>query len=271
MDNISDETLMAYADEALPPAEMRRMAALIAREPGLAARLQPFVVTRTALPRIFSDAQLGPIPKRLLDTVLSAPIGTQKRLPRTSGVVETLRRLLFPETMSFGRTLALCGAVLAIAGAGWIAGNATLRNSGSHELIANVDDKSFARGALATALETALMRQQVAAADGSIIMPVVTFRNADGQFCRQFEISGTSTTALGGYACRNSSGQWQVGFQGMGPRLAAVTDPTDNVPADGAPNAELSAAIDNIISGDALDLSGESVLISNGWKRQAQD
>ncbi len=270
MDNFSDETLMAYADEALPPAEMRRMAALIARDTGLSARLQPYVVTRTALPRIFSDAQLGPIPRRLLDTVMSAPIGTQQQSSRTSSVFENLRNFLLPET-SFGRTLALCGTVIAIAGAGWIVSNVGLRNGGSHELIANVDDKPLARGALATALETALMRQQVAAADGSIIMPVVTFRNADGQFCRQFEISGTGTTALGGYACRNSSGQWQVGFQGMGPRMATAADPTSNVPADGAPNAELSAAIDNIIMGDALDLSGESVLIGNGWKRQVQD
>ena len=53
MDNISDEVLMAFADGALSETEHARVAARVAADPGLEARLQPFAVTRTALPALF--------------------------------------------------------------------------------------------------------------------------------------------------------------------------------------------------------------------------
>lgn len=275
MDKITDETLMAYADEVLPPAEMRRIAALVARDPHLAARLTPFAVTRTALPKIFSDAQLGPIPSRLLDTVMKAPIGVRKQSPKqspkASGFLTSWRDILFPETLSFGRTMALCGAVLAVAGAGWIASRIIFQGDKAHQLIAVVDGKTLAHGALANALETAPMLQQIAGADGETATPVVTFQSADGRLCRQFEATRSGTDVFSGYACRDDAGQWQIGFHGPGPSLSPGGATETIRPADRQPHPELDAAIDNIIAGDALDVERERALIANGWKRNTHD
>jgi surface antigen len=271
VENIPDETLMAYADDALPPEEMRRISALVTRDSALAVRLQPYVVTRTALPQIFSDTHLGPIPNRLLDTVMKAPIGVRKQSPKASGFLTGLRDILFPETLSFGRTVALCGTVLAVAGAGWIASRVVLQNDASHELIASVDGRTFARGALASALETAPMLQQVAGAGGLTATPVVTFQSADGRLCRQFEATRSSTDVFSGYACRDDGGQWQVGFQGPGPSLSHDGGTETIRPADRQPHPELDAAIDSIIAGDALDVARERALIENGWKRNTHD
>ena len=272
MDNISDETLMAYADEVLPPAEMRRIAALVARDTELAARLKPFAVTRTALTQIFSDAQLGPVPRRLLDTVMQAPIGVSNKRPdKASGVVESLRSFLFPETLSFGRALALCGTVLAIAGAGWMTTHVGQPSEATQDLLAIEDGKTLARGVLARALETAPMLQQVAAAGGQTATPVVTFKSADGRLCRQFEAARSTTDVITGYACRDDAGQWQVGFHGPGPSLAHDNAEDAIRPADRQPDPDLDAEIRNVISGDALDDESERAFIANGWKRNAQD
>ena len=267
MENIPDETLMAYADDALPLDQMRRISALVARDPALAARLQPYVVTRSALPQIFSDTQLGPIPSRLLDTVMKAPIGVRKQSAKATGFLTSWRDILFPETLSFGRTVALCGSILAVAGAGWIASRIVYQSNASHELIAAVDGKTLARGALASALETAPMLQQVAGAGGETATPVVTFQSADGRLCRQFEGTRSNSDVISGYACRDDAGQWQVGFQGPGPSLSNDGATQTIRPAERQPHPELDAAIDNIIAGDALDPARESALISNGWKR----
>jgi 17 kDa outer membrane surface antigen len=269
VDRISDETLMAYADEALSPAEMRQMAELVARDAALAARLVPFVVTRTALPQIFSDVHLGPIPSRLLDTVMSAPIGQSSRSQAPGSILSGLRNLLFPETLSFGRALALCGTVLAIAGAGWMMSRAGQPGE-RHDLLALEDGKTFARGVLARALETAPMLQQVAAAGGTTATPVVTFKDANGQLCRQFEASRSETDVFSGYACRDSAGEWQVGFHGNGASFSSANGSADVIrPADRQSNPELDAAIDAIISGDALDAQSEGAFIANGWKSGA--
>ena len=271
MENIPDETLMAYADDALPPDQMRRISALVTRDSALAARLQPYIVTRTALPQIFSDTQLGPIPNRLLDTVMKAPIGVRKQSAIASGFLTSWREILFPDTLSFGRTMALCGTVLAVAGAGWIASRIVFQSNASHELIAAVDGKTLARGALASALETAPMLQQVAGAGGQTATPVVTFQSADGRLCRQFEATRSSTDVFSGDACRDDAGEWQVGFHGIGPSLSRGGATEAIRPADRQPHPELDAAIDNIIAGDALDVARERALIANGWKRNTHN
>ncbi len=276
MDKISDEILMAYADDALQPAEMRQIAALVARDPSLASRLEPFVVTHSALPQIFSDAQLGPIPSRLLDTVMSAPIGVSKRPAKSAGIVDSLKAILFPDTLSFARTFALCGTVLAVAGAGWIASRAGLQNPTAQQLIAIEDGKPVARGVLARVLETAPMLQNVASAEGQSATPVVTFRNANGSICRQFAAAQSKTDTLSGYACRDDAGQWQVGFYVTGqnsadPNLAQENAAEAIMPAGRESNPDLDAAIENVISGDAMDGEKERALIANGWKPNAPE
>ena len=119
MQNMSDEMLMAYADDALSNAERRQVEAAIAVNPQLRRRLEPFVVTRSTLPEVFSEALTSPLPGRLLKTVMTAPMPkpTARASEQVAGsVLARVRAFLIPEVPSFGNAVALAAIVVAFAG-----------------------------------------------------------------------------------------------------------------------------------------------------------
>lgn len=75
---------------------------------------------------------------------------------------------------------------------------------------------------------------------------VLTFRNADGQLCRQFMIEGAGATS-DALACANSSGGWQVEAYG---RRAAPAGEMKLAGGDAAP--AVVAAVDAMIDSDVL-------------------
>lgn len=75
---------------------------------------------------------------------------------------------------------------------------------------------------------------------------VLTFRNADGQLCRQFMIEGAGATS-DALACADSSGGWQVEAYG---RRAAPAGEMKLAGGDAAP--AVVAAVDAMIDSDVL-------------------
>src|SRR5262249_9185250 len=63
--NLSDETLMAYADGQLTLAEVARIERLLASDPGLRARFGVFRTTGRELASLFDDHLNAPLPSRL--------------------------------------------------------------------------------------------------------------------------------------------------------------------------------------------------------------
>jgi anti-sigma factor RsiW len=63
--NLSDETLMAYADGQLKTAEMARIERLLAADPELRARLEVFRATGRDLASLFDGHLNAPLPPRL--------------------------------------------------------------------------------------------------------------------------------------------------------------------------------------------------------------
>src|SRR5271169_5844680 len=64
--NITDELLMAYADEELSAEERAQVEAAIAREPRLAERIAQHRTLRQTLQRSFDGVLTEPVPERLL-------------------------------------------------------------------------------------------------------------------------------------------------------------------------------------------------------------
>src|SRR5215470_8608416 len=62
--NLSDESLMAYADGQLQPAEMVRIERLLAADPALRARLKVFHTTGRNLASLFDGHLNAPLPPR---------------------------------------------------------------------------------------------------------------------------------------------------------------------------------------------------------------
>lgn len=273
LEKISDETLMAYADGALDAAAAHRVENALLHDAQLQSRLAPFIVTRDALPELFSEALTSPVPDRLVDAVLSAPIGRQsQRAAETSlwaSLNAHLRDLLFPQTPGFASGFALAAGVLAIAGAGWIAGQFAASRTGgpANAAIALNGDVPFAAGALHAALEGSASNAPVE--EGSLkATPVLTFRDTAGHFCRQYTVTRSGEAPISGFACRTDQGRWSIAFHAPSGQGTAEAQ-EGYVPAGREEPAALEAAIDKSIAGDVMGKDDESRLIAQGWAKQA--
>lgn len=293
MERLPDELLMAYADGALDEAEMQRVAAILEANPAEQARLSPYVVTRDVLAGMFCEALTSPVPDRLIGTVLSTPVGTQASQTSQSregqigsralgpSLMDRIRDLLLPEFPNFASAAALAATVAVIAGAGWLAGHASLpatspQGLGSDGVVALDGDTVFASGALRTALDTIPSNNPYE--QGLVkVTPVLTFRDEDDRICRQYTLTRAAKAAYAGYACRTPDGRWSVAFHAAEPAdLAAKSASSESnasvkssegefAPAGAPEFAALEGAIDRSIQGDALSGKDEAKLIADGW------
>lgn len=272
--DLSDEILMAYADDALPAPERRRVETALAHDPKLVDRLEPFILTRSALPEIFSEALTSPMPDRLVKTVMTAPMPplsrTASRAVSGTSVLARLRAFLVPEFPSFGTAVALAAVVAAIAGAGWLAGRSITPAAGpttsKGEAVAVNENAAYAEGLLAEALETKSIAQ--AAVSGTQSAEIKnTFFDKSGRVCREYGVSQAQREATVGFACRTGEGRWQIGFHSSIAN-ATAPDASANTPAgESSSLAGLDAAIDAVKSGDVLGETEDAALIANRWKR----
>lgn len=108
-----------------------------------------------------------------------------------------------------------------------------------------------ARGELAQTLDHRL------AADDGPIRVGLSFRSNDGRYCRTFQ---SARDRLAGLACRDEK-LWQV-------RTLTTWAPaaTDYRTAGSETPPEILAAVDALISGDALDLAAEKDARLQGWR-----
>lgn len=282
MEKLPEEVLMAYADGALDEAEMRRVEAVLAADPAEQARLSPYEVTRDVLAGMFCEALTSPVPDRLISTVLSTPVGIRAHGAQSAGpsFMSRVREFLFPETPSFASAFALGAAVFLIAGAGWLAGHASLPATSPQSVIALDGDAMYADGALRAALDTT--PSSSAFEQGLFkVTPVLTFRDEGDHLCRQYALARAGSAPYAGYACRTQDGRWGIAFHAVTPHApanhkaqtgnGAKQSQDDGFTPAGAPEfAALEGAIDRSIKGDALSGADEALLISNGWNEKGQ-
>ena len=279
MDSISDEVLMAFADGALPRAEHDKIAARIAGEPHLQARLQPFEVTRVALPELFNDVFAGPIPEHIMKTVLHAPIATATRLsPKSSSdgliarALEAIGETLFPSGLRLPQSLALTALVVSAGAAGWIATHSNIPASAPHSGAADlalIDSTMVANGTFAAALENVHSLAFGTKLQNGQAAPVLTFVAKDGRFCRQYEMVSATGKNFAGFACRQSNGTWGIQMHTEVAKNSADPAAGPHESADGGGVPAIEAAIDKICDGGRLETAEETKAIANGWTRPA--
>jgi len=191
-----------------------------------------------------------------------------------------VRELLFPDTPSFASAFALGTAVFLIAGAGWLAGHASLPATSPQSVIALDGDAVYADGALRVALDTT---PSASAFEQGLfkVTPVLTFRDDGDHLCRQYALARAGSAPYAGYACRTQDGRWSIAFHAMTPQgpvdhkaqanNGATQSQDGGFTPAGAPEfAALEGAIDRSIKGDALSGADEALLISNGWNDKGQ-
>jgi hypothetical protein len=220
------ERLIAYVDGELVGAEAARFEAEMGADPALAAEVARHRTLAAKVGGAYAPVLDEPVPPQLL--AVAAAANDRGRA----------RPMLMPWA---GIAAALVVGVLA--------GRIAWPGQGP---LATHDGALVARGRLAAALSTQL------AADPGPVKLSVSFKTADGRYCRTFQ---SPADRLAGLACHDD-GRWvarTVTAWTPAPAAAYRTAGSDTPP-------EVLASVDALISGAPLDAAAERAARDKGWR-----
>jgi len=230
----SDDTLMAYADGELDPAERAAIEQAMRTDPDVAAAVARHRALRADVANAFAGILDEPVPARLQPAAPApAPVLS------LDAAREQRRRWSWPEWGALAATLVV----------GVLAGRMV---PGGGPAIAGNGNQVVAQGALASALD----RQIGGGKADSAVKVGVSFAARDGHYCRGF-VMGASA----GLACREG-GQWKI------PVLAETAPEAAGGyrQAGSALPAAVLDAIDARIADKPLDAAGEEAARARGWR-----
>jgi anti-sigma factor RsiW len=268
---IPDETLMAYADDELEPAQRAEVDAALAADPQLAARVEQHRALRRKLNAAFDPILMETVPNTLVAAVHTSPATTPGAMPERGATITDLRRVRAARAAEAKEAAASArragtphrpwtwfewGAMAASIAAGAVIAHLMLRTPDTSR-IGTQGGQLVAQGDLADALSVQLAGEQPADAAVQI---GVSFRSKSGDTCRTFTMK--EAHVLGGLACREGNA-WRVQVLADAP---AVTDAGDYRPAAASMPAAVLSAVEEQISGEPLDAGGEAAARSRGWQ-----
>jgi len=239
MTQISEEDLMALADGQLDGARLHEVAAAVAGDPALTAKVERLRQGTAALRGAFAGQLDLETPERLR-AILERPAGANV-------VAFKPRRVQAPVWAA-----AAAAACLVIGfGVGRLNGGALFEMRGDHALVAASD----LRGAL---------ENSASGAGVGDVRIALTFPQANGGYCRVFRVDRGEAPATAGLACKGGD-DWAVVALGEASRGGAHGG-MEQAAAD-IPEAVLQAAADRQ-GGDALDANAEAAALKAHWHRR---
>ncbi len=236
--NITDETLAAYADGELERVEAAQVAAAVAADPALTAKIEAH---RTLKARL--AAHYAPLAEQAVPPDLAALLsGAQDKDEHNSG-----------EVISFAAARQKRGLVSVLRRWGPIAGPALAASLVLAVLQPwnGARPAGYAGPALAAALDSQLVATQPADAKTRILL---SFERAGGGLCRAWR-GGTE----GGIACRDDTG-WKIEQQ------FALGESAGGEFRQAGSETDLLAAAQDLAAGGALDADAEKAAKDRGWK-----
>lgn len=117
--------------------------------------------------------------------------------------------------------------------------------------------------AFQTAMNRSASGATVALNDAETLTPILSFEANDGRFCREFAVKGHAAGNQG-IACKSGS-QWKV--EALVNGGASLPSNSEIRTAGGVDGAALDAEYNRLGAGDPIDKSKETLLISEGWKK----
>lgn len=224
----SDERLIAYVDGELAAEDRARFEARMAADPVLARQVAQHRALAQQVNAAFAPVLEEPVPPQL---VAAASVANDRGRPRPARI---------------GPWAAVAASLVV----GLLAGRVAWPPSAS---VVEEGGALTAHGALAQALDAQL------AAEPGVVKVDLTFRTADGRYCRTFE---SAADHLAGLACRNDGhwsartvSAWAPAGSAAGYRTAGSETPP-----------EVLAAVDGLIAGQPLDASAERAARDRRWK-----
>lgn len=262
MSRFSDETLMAYADGALPPAEAAEVAAALESDAEARAIVESFRNTATLARAAFADVTAEPVPDALARTVLGteAPTASVTYFPPMRKARPPLWRTMLPLAASVVLVLGLAAALFLRQPPGVLQGSVmALGPVPSGAVLAEILE-TRARG-------TPVALRERDGQGTEHLMIVATLRDRNGRICREIEaLDKTMQARLAGIACRDpASRMWIV----EGTARIAASSPSggsDFVPSGADEKDALDGLLSILGATKALPPEEEQRLIVQGWR-----
>ena len=237
----SDEDLMRASDGELSTEDMARLEIASATDPALAARRAQF----SALRRLACEAFPAVVDQS--DAELSRLISRADARTHATSWPDWLKRAFAPRRVAVWGTAAACFV------AGLMFGQWTGPSS-STAGFALTQGRLIADAELVRVLDDRLAAQ---AADNDGRSVGLTFRDADGRWCRTFL---STRESVAGLTCREDDG-WAL------EALAGTVAPRSELRTAASETPDLIlAAVDTRIAGDVLDASEEARARDGGWR-----
>ncbi len=262
MSRFTDETLMAYADGALPQAEAAEVAAALESDSEARALVENFRRTADLSRAAFRDIVAEPVPDVLVRTVLGSKT-------HTASVTEFVPARK-PRTSNWRSALPLAASVLLVVGltAALLlrpmppASPAQMFSLGPVPPTTQLSELLEKRASGAPA---ALRGREAQGAEH--LMVVATFRDRKARICREVEMLDRNMQAqLAGVACRDPArGTWIV----EGTARIAASPPSggsDFVPSGAEEKDALEGLLGVLGATKALPTEEEQRLIAEGWR-----
>jgi hypothetical protein len=225
--SIPDETLMAFADGALAPAEAERVAAALEADPALAERVALLADGRRIAAGAFRDVLAEPVPARLLAAAGAAAPAVVVAAPANDNRARGWRITALAAAASL-----LVGAFLGT----------------------RLPLDTPAPGA------PLLPPRLVAALDGASgpgVTVTATHLVEDGQYCRRFAMA-EAEGALLGLACREPAG-WRL-------RVAVSRGAGGAFQPASGEDPVIAEVLERLGAGPALDAAAEAQARQRGWR-----
>lgn len=212
--DISDETLMAFADGELPDAEMERIGMLVEEDEALAMRLQDFVESRDILLKTYGPIAKEPVPEHLVRFVMSGGAQGGKPAPRVAqpSSVGASASPVVDQSRWFQTPLAAALAGLVVGGLGVFM---TIEGQRSDVGPSRFATMAAADAAIVQALRStpdgrrAEWKDTVSGRSGEVRLQA-THRVVGNTFCRRFEVLDKSAShAFAGIGCRRDDA-WRI-------------------------------------------------------------
>ncbi len=240
--SIDDLTLMAFVDGELSSAERETVEAAMAADPTLRARAEALRMARAAARDAFP---IAPDPRDAALAALIAGPAMQTSVSLAERLRGWISGVSMPQAAAWGGLAAAC----------FVAGMAV-------GVFGPADSGGFAldrQGAIADAGLVKVLDQRAAAdgpdSEGRAVG--LTFRAADGRWCRSFQ---SAADGVAGLACRQDN-RWRA--EAVVPFAASTSE--IRTASSATPPAVL-AAVDALIGGETLDAADEKDAIRNRWR-----
>lgn len=240
---ITDEMLMAYADGELDAAGMAEVEHAMAEDERLAERVAVFADTRRAV----KDAYAAPAPVSAeLEARVRAMSAAAKPQPATAEVIDlaSRRRPAPVWSMAMAASIALAAG---LAG-GWYIGK------GRPAAVEGLQLTALSDPAISDALSGTAAGERIGLASGSAFAAIATFRNADGELCREFEYDQPAGSTYVAVAC-DQSGTWDL-------RMAVASPPDDGGYAPASSLDTLEAYLNATGAGQPLSADDEAAALA---------